>query len=84
MTKEIHTTLYGHMRLRNSVNGNPRFDLFTADGRFRTQSDAACNYEVENITRSTDRYPNDKQADVILKLTRADRVWDIQDGPFDD
>jgi hypothetical protein len=47
-------------RLTNSANGNPRFDLLitsedgTQLGRYKTKTDAACNYEVTNYTNSGD------------------------------
>ncbi len=43
-------------RLRLSPNGNPRFQVVLNDGTVtQTQSDAAINYKIENITyRDTD------------------------------
>lgn len=58
-------TLEGSRRLGCSVNGNPRFELFTDQGTFIVSSDASCNYEVTNY-----RTP----ARVHLWLTRAGRV----------
>lgn len=56
-----------------SVNGNPRFSLAVRVGdtdddlrTFRTQSDAACSYEVTNFVNSKEL--------VDLWLTRSGRV----------
>ena len=58
-------------RLNCSVNGNPRFDItfFDGDGEYtyRTSSDSACNYDVENLLHSRDR--------VNVYVTRAGRVY---------
>ena len=56
-------------------NGNPRFRLGTTDGFYVTQSDAACSYEVDNIAR---KIPNDESLAVVLKTTKAGRVWSIE------
>jgi hypothetical protein len=66
----METNLQWVSRLRSSTNGNPRFELHTDDGTYITQSDAACNYEVENIARHC-------PVKVELSLTRASRVWNI-------
>ena len=50
MDKVITTTLHGTTRLKNSVNGNPRFTLHTGEGDFVTGSDAAIGYEIDNHT----------------------------------
>ena len=67
--------LFWSERLPLSVNGNPRFRLGTADGSYVTQSDASCSYDVENITR---RIPEGGSVRVVLSLTRAGRVWNIE------
>lgn len=71
----VETDLYGAERLPNSTNGNPRFTLLTGDGSYRTQADAACSYDVDNITR---RIPDGGSIRVQLRATPTGRVWDIQ------
>jgi hypothetical protein len=57
-------------RLNNSVNGNPRYRLYFADGSAHTtQSDSACTYDVENLAKHG--------ATLELTLTRAGRVCRI-------
>lgn len=64
-------------RLRNSVNGNPRWTLHLSTGcmadvvddTFGTMSDASDNYEVSNLRRG-DR--------VRLTFTRAGNVRTIE------
>lgn len=72
---EIVTTLYAAGRLNNSVNGNPRFDLYTSHGRIRISSDAAVGYEVTNYTNRIDP---DNPPKVVLSLTRAGRFYAIR------
>ena len=62
-------------RLRNSVNGNPRWDITFTDGdlgswTYRTSSDAMCNYDVENLLHTKDL--------VNVYVTRANRVCVIE------
>ena len=45
------------------------------DADYVTQTDAACSYEVENITRAI---PHGGSVLVRLRLTPAGRVWDIE------
>lgn len=71
----IATDLFSATRLTNSTNGNPRFDLHTSDGTFRTQSDATCSYYVANIVRTI---PHGETIPVILHTTPAGRVWNIE------
>lgn len=71
----IATDLFSATRRNNSVNGNPRFDLHTSDGTFTTQSDAACSYDVDNITRTI---PRGETIPVVLHTTPAGRVWNIE------
>ncbi|MGW6624227.1 hypothetical protein ACWF99_23685 [Nocardia sp. NPDC055002] len=33
-------------RLKNSVNGNPRWELFTDEGNYKTRQDSQCGYIV--------------------------------------
>lgn len=44
----MRTHLYGANRLNSSVNGNPRYKIFTTDGPFITSSDTSASYEVDN------------------------------------
>lgn len=69
--RTITTTVHALHRLNNSVNGNPRYDIHTSDGVFRTQSDAAFVYGIGN-----DGGPAGKRC--VLSLTRAGRVWNLQ------
>lgn len=71
----IETDLFSATRQGCSVNGNPRFDLHTSDGTFRTMSDASCSYDVDNITRTI---PRGETIPVTLSLTPAGRVWNIE------
>jgi hypothetical protein len=76
----LTTSLVSVTRLTNSRNGNPRFRLNTLHGEFVTQSDAACSYDVDNIARKI-RTREDGQAiavGVVLSLTPAGRVWNIE------
>jgi hypothetical protein len=69
-------TIVAAKRLPNSTNGNPRFDITVkVDGPvlggedylvLRTSSDAACNYDVENLVKSREQ--------VWIGRTRAGRV----------
>ena len=68
-------TLHGASRLNSSVNSNPRFTLHTSAGDYMTQSDAAINYEVDNITRGRNAGANVR---VELTMTPAGRVYDIR------
>lgn len=58
-------------RLPSSVNGNPRFRLVCLNATYTTMSDAACSYDVENITRAI---PQGQTTRVRLHLTPAGRV----------
>lgn len=71
----VATDLFSATRLTNSTNGNPRFDLHTSDGTFRTQSDASCSYDVDNIVRTI---PRGETIPVVLHTTPAGRVWNIE------
>lgn len=62
-------------RLINSVNGNPRFllSLHHADGEItthKTQSDAACSYEVTNYVNS--------KAPAVVEITPAGNIRTIR------
>lgn len=70
----LHLT--GTERLKNSVNGNPRFNIafVDQDGQphvYTTQSDASISYDVENLAREHSRDPG---ATVTVELTKAGRV----------
>lgn len=73
--KTIETTLFACKRTGASVNGNPKFELTTRHGTFKTQSDAACAYDVENIGRKIPS--NGDGLAVVLTMTKAERVWRI-------
>jgi hypothetical protein len=66
--------LTGYKRLNNSVNGNPRFELyFEYEFPRITQSDAGCCFEnTLRLLKSGDRIP------VLFRTTRAGRVWDLE------
>lgn len=68
-------------RKNNSVNGNPTYVLHTSEGDYRTQSDAALGYGIENYTNS--RFPDthvigDDVPAVTLVATPTGRVWGIE------
>ena len=67
-------TLLGADRLTLSINGNPRFVLHTDEGNYRTSSDAAISYDIENHVNS--RYDSWVGKRVTLGLTKAGRVID--------
>lgn len=60
-------------RLNNSVNGNPRYDVFfrtdESSDWYTTSSDAACSYDIENVYN--------RQDCITLGLTRAGRISTI-------
>jgi hypothetical protein len=61
------------IRLKNSVNGNPRYDVhFTNGERYRTESDGSVNYDIPNLTMS-----KDKGRPVTVKLTRRGQIQAI-------
>jgi hypothetical protein len=47
-----NVTVHSIERLRLSVNGNPRFRLYTDHGNYDTETDASFNYGIENYTNS--------------------------------
>lgn len=75
--KEVQTALVAAVRLTNTVNGNPRYRLITADGEYLISSDSACAYDVQNILH---RKGEGEAVPVTLSLTRAGRVWNISTG----
>ena len=78
-SRQISVRAFGVTRLKNTVNGNPRFRLHTDQGDYLIQSDAACGYEVENYTN---RIPSDGSGlPLILTVTPADRFFGIADDP---
>ena len=64
-------TIHRINRLRNSVNGNPRFSLFTDRGRFVTKADGMVGFEVQNLPTLP--------VTVIVTTTKAEgsTVWHI-------
>lgn len=65
----VETYLYQVVRLRNSVNGNPRWKFITGDGALTIQSDAAVGGDVANRRDWVD-------GRVLFATTPALRVWD--------
>ena len=61
-------TIASYHRLNNSVNGNPRYEIFWEDGAVsQTSSDAACAFEIGN--------PGFCEGDTVhVEFTRAGRV----------
>lgn len=60
-------------RLRNSVNGNPRFRVHLDNGEtYQTSTDSAVSYDIDNLARSRKR--------VTFLLTRAGRIWGYRDA----
>jgi hypothetical protein len=72
---EIHTDLLAATKVGHSTNGNPTWELHTTAGFFKTQTDAACSYDVDNVRR---KIPDGGSLPVILKATRSGRVWSIE------
>lgn len=63
-------------RLRNSVNGNPRFNvaMIAPDGAphvYTTSSDASVSYDVENLMTE---HRKDRDATVTVELTKANHI----------
>lgn len=83
MTRRIENVqIRAAERTRNSANGNPGWKLYTSEGTFLTESDAALGYGIENYTNS--RHPDthvigDNVPAVTLIVTeRAARVCYIE------
>jgi hypothetical protein len=73
MSRLENVTVYSVERLRNSRDGNPRYKLHTSEGTLTTQSDAACNYGLEN--RASDGgLPLDTPV-TLLATDKARAVW---------
>jgi hypothetical protein len=68
-TTSIETTLYTYKRAGHSTNGNPRWELTTRDGTFRTQSDAACSYDVDNVGRKIPMDADGRSLGLPITLT---------------
>lgn len=49
---EFTATFYGAHPLKYSVNGNPRFELNTSQGFYRTEVDGQIGYSVQNYTNT--------------------------------
>ena len=43
--RSAHVRVFTMTRLGNSKDGNPRYDLYTSRGTYRTANDASCAYE---------------------------------------
>lgn len=75
---KIPTTIYGFKRLTNSHYGNPRYSITTEHGDFTTQSDAALNYDIDNIEHANRVALRGGEGFVaVLTTTRAHKVWGI-------
>lgn len=62
-------------RLKNSVNGNPRYRVHFTDGSSAvTQSDAAFCYGIDNP---------DMRGDVQVKFTRAGKIEQMRPKPVE-
>lgn len=46
----MRVTIKSVKRLTNSTNGNPRWELNTSEGTFKTKTDAQCGYSISNNT----------------------------------
>jgi hypothetical protein len=58
-------------RMKNSVNGNPRFRIAFSDGTMAvTQTDAGFCYGIENREY--------RDADVMVAYTRAGKIADVK------
>ena len=75
---EIRTVLKTASRRGHSVNGNPRWTLHTDSGDWLTQTDSACSYDIDNLRRRAERNPDGLF--VVLKTTKAGRVWSAESG----
>jgi hypothetical protein len=49
MRTNISGTVHNVTRIKNSVNGNPRFSINIGGVSYRTDSDAGFNYDIENM-----------------------------------
>ncbi len=49
--------MYSVKRITSSCNGNPRFEISTSSGIFKTKHDAALGYGIENLTNP--RFPDE-------------------------
>lgn len=79
--KVAKVNLLGVTRLPSSRNGNPRFALLTDSGTFKTATDSAISYEVENLDRARGRAEAcGRMFPIRMALTRNGRVFDIGEG----
>jgi hypothetical protein len=65
------TMVYAIRRVNGSVNGNPTLELITQDGDFKTQSDNAIGYSIQNLRLKHGDFVN-------MELTKAYRVTSIK------
>jgi len=75
MAKKLEIKVYALYRLKNSVNGNPRYRLSTSEGDLITSSDRAYCYGILNHW-TDDHKTNGRPARVTL--TRAGRVDQLE------
>lgn len=71
---KIKVHVYSYKSINNSASGNPRFELNTDNGRYRTGPDHAFNYDIRNW----DRAGKLTGRSVVLDLTRNGVVQGIE------
>lgn len=67
----IETTVWRLERVKNSVNGNPRYRVGTSDGDFLTSSDHSFVYQINN------GWGDKRSRPANLYLTRNGRIYDL-------
>lgn len=73
--KTIDVKVYALYRLKNSVNGNPRYRMSTSEGELITSSDRSYCYGILNEWTDEDK-TSGKTA--RIRLTRAGRVDQLE------
>lgn len=48
MNRSVHVKIFRIVRLKNSPDGNPRYDLYTSEGAYRTKNDAHAVYQISD------------------------------------
>ena len=71
--KKIETVVNYVKRLQNSKNGNPRYELYTPVGVFKTGVDSGCAYVVSD---SWEEVP------VVLEIDGRGSVFGITDKRY--
>lgn len=76
--KTVECKVSGGERMNLSVNGNPRVELWTSEGVYRTGPDSACAIDALNllnrITSSTGTHPTVR----LTMSAKAENVWKIE------